>query len=662
MTDLFINLLNMSITASWLVLAVFFLRLSWRKAPKALSVLMWGLVGIRLICPFSFESVLSLIPSAETVPDNIVYSQSPSIESGFPAVNSAVNPIISDTFAPTVGDSVNPLQVVTFIASVVWIIGMVAMLLYTAVSYLRIHRRVREAVPLKDNIMLCDRIDTPFILGIIRPRIFLPSSMNSEDTEYVIAHEKAHLKRRDHLWKPLGFALLTVYWFNPVLWLAYILLCRDIELACDEKVIKEMGAQIKKPYSNALINCSVRRRNVAACPLAFGETGVKSRIKSVLNYKKPALWIILGAVAASVTVAVCFMTNPKTPLSKSNPDLDSAVSQAIFDINSRLSWIGECAAEGHITLGTEEKGDTCKVYLIEGFSTFGFENGYFMEQSGHTVPAVLTFKSDENGYTLTDWEYARDGADHAKSIKRMFPSELQRRAVSTTDKDRENLWAQQVAYAEKYLEKLGREAEICDYGDIQHIFLTDMGVSVDVSNKLSSFYSCEIGFYEVIENGERFVYRTSFLSDKNVILYTKEIYGTNQIVERTEIDSLTGNVISVNESSAYFDARVIEVHESSVLVEPFENAPERKSADKIAVSTKIRSSVELPSLYEGSLIRIFYDGLIGETYPAQINGVDAIYLYADVNMLGNQSPKNESANGSQAEKKQPTTRAYYITE
>ena len=662
MTDLFINLLNMSITASWLALAVFALRLLLKKAPKAISVLLWGLVGIRLICPFSFESVLSLIPSTETVPESIVYSQSPAIESGIPAVNSAVNPIISDTFAPTLSDSVNPLQVVTYIASFVWAIGMIAMLLYTAVSYLRIHRRVREAVPLKDNIMLCDRIDTPFILGVIRPRIFLPSSMDSEDSGYVIAHEKAHLKRRDHWWKPLGFLLLTVYWFNPVLWLAYILLCRDIELACDEKVIKEMGAQIKKPYSNALVNCSVPRRAVAACPLAFGETGVKSRIKSVLSYKRPAFWIVAVAVIASVAVAVCFMTNPKTPLSKSNPDLDSAVSQAIFDINSQYSHIGECVAEGHVVLGTEEKGDTCKVYLIEGFASFGFENGYFMEQSGHIIPAVMTFRHDESGYTLTDWEYAKDGADHVKSIKKMFPSELVHRAVSMTDKDRQSLWAQQVAYAEKYLEKLGREAEICDYGDVEHVFLTDMGVSVEVSNKLSGFKDTEIGFYEVIEDGERYVYRTAYLADKNVILYTKEIYGTNQIVERTEIDSLTGNVISVNDSSAYFDAKVIEVRESSVLVEPFENTPERKSADRIYVSTKVRSSVEPPALYDGALIRIFYDGLIGETYPAQINGVEAIYLYADVNMLGNQSPKNESANGSQTEKKQPTTRAYYITE
>jgi len=219
-----------------------------------------------------------------------------------------------------------------------WIILaiIVAMVLYTVVSYFRIHRKVREAVPYQENIWLCDHIDTPFILGVVRPRIYLPSNMNEQDIEYVIAHEKAHLKRHDHWWKPLGFLLLTVYWFNPILWIAYILLCKDIELACDEKVIKDMGTEIKKPYSEALINCSVPRKMISACPLAFGEVGVKGRVKSVLNYKKPAFWIIVVAVVASIVVAVCFLTNPKQDIElgissqKSGSDLNG-VSLEIVD-------------------------------------------------------------------------------------------------------------------------------------------------------------------------------------------------------------------------------------------------------------------------------------------------------------------------------------------
>ena len=324
MENVFLELFNMSITASWLVLAIVLFRLIFKKAPKWLRVIMWGLVGLRLICPFSFESVLSLIPSAEPVPPEIVHSHSSADVSGAEIFNAIGNnqvyydlgvqdgSIVFTEYSAPDGDFINPLLIITYIASIVWIVGMVAMLLYTLISYLRILKNVREATPLKENIWVCDNISTPFILGIIKPRIFLPSSMNEQDTEFVIAHEKAHLKRRDHLWKPFGFALLTVYWFNPVLWVAYILLCRDIELACDEKVIKEMGAEIKKPYSEALINCSVPRKMISACPLAFGETGVKGRIKSVLNYKKPAFWVIIMAVATCIVLAVCFLTNPAT--------------------------------------------------------------------------------------------------------------------------------------------------------------------------------------------------------------------------------------------------------------------------------------------------------------------------------------------------------------
>lgn len=306
----FLKILNMSITASWLVLAVIALRFLLKKAPKAFSVILWGLVGIRLMLPFSFESVLSLIPSAQTVPNDIAYSPIPEIDSGIEAINSAINPIISGTLAPNEISGTNPMQIITLIASVVWIAGIAAMLLYTLISFLIFKRKVREAVPLRDNVHICDGIDTPFILGVIRPRIYLPSNISEADMRHVIAHERAHLKRHDHLWKPLGFLLLTVYWFNPVLWIAYILLCRDIELACDERVIKDKGLEIKKSYSEALVNCSVPRKMIAACPLAFGEGSVKGRIKSVLNYKKPAFWIIIVSIIACVAVAACFLTNP----------------------------------------------------------------------------------------------------------------------------------------------------------------------------------------------------------------------------------------------------------------------------------------------------------------------------------------------------------------
>ncbi len=312
MDALFIKLLNMSITAGYLVLAVVLLRLLLKKAPKAIFVAMWALVGLRLMFPFSLESIFSLIPSAEPVPEDIAYVPIPTIQSGIGVFNSTVNPILQQSFAPAPGASVNPMQIVLRIASIVWAVGAAAMLGYCAFSYLRIHRKVREAACLKGRIWLCDSISSPFILGLFRPKIYLPSNMSEQDMEYVLAHENAHLKRRDHLWKPLGFLLLAVYWFNPLMWLAYILLCRDIELACDEKVLKQMGSEAKKPYSEALLNCSVKPRMIAACPLAFGEVGVKKRIKSILNYKKPAFWILLVALILCVLVAVCFLTNPKS--------------------------------------------------------------------------------------------------------------------------------------------------------------------------------------------------------------------------------------------------------------------------------------------------------------------------------------------------------------
>lgn len=549
MTDLFISLFNMSITASWLVLAVIVLRFLLKKAPKWINAVLWAFVGFRLVCPFSFESIFSLVPSTDTVPHDIIYSQSPTIHSGIPSLNSVVNPVISESFAPDVTNSVNPLQVVLFVTVIVWLIGIFAMLVYSAVSFIRLSRKVREGVVLKDNIWLCDRIDTPFILGLFRPRIFLPSGMAESDMEYVIAHEKAHLRRRDHWWKPLGFILLTVYWFNPVMWIAYILLCRDIELACDEKVIKEMGTDVRKSYSEALINCSVSRRTISACPLAFGETGVKDRIKSVLSYKKPTLWIIIVAVISCIVVAVCFLTNPKSDLKKSNPELDKAISQAILEINSSEPlYNSECLAEGHIIYGVEEEGENVTVYLLEEFAGFGFKNGYFMEQTGHTIPAVFVFVKTDNGYTLSDYFYAEHGSMYENSIKRFFPSEYHSRVMDPTEKDYSDMWKQCVAYAEDYLVKIGREAEVCDYGEVPHTMLTDVGVSVDVSNKIvenSSFnkYDSDIGNYEVLDGGIRYIYRTDYDKDRGVIIYTTEVYKTGDIIEKIEVDGHTGKIL-----------------------------------------------------------------------------------------------------------------------
>ena len=308
--SVFLKLVNMSIAASWLILVVILLRFLLKNMPKSIRCILWGFVAIRLLCPFSFKSALSLIPSTETLPREFLYAAAPQVNTGIPALNSAINPVVAESLAPAELTSVNPTQILSFIFACIWIIGMVVMVLYAVFSYFRIRRKVQVSIEISSNLYLCDYIDTPFILGIINPKIYLPSSMEQQNIDHVLAHEQAHLARRDHWWKPLGFLLLTVYWFNPLMWIAYILLCRDIELACDEKVVSTLSNEDKKAYSSALLSCSVSRHIIAACPLAFGELGVKNRIKSVLNYKKPAFWAIIIAVIVCIAVAVCFLTDP----------------------------------------------------------------------------------------------------------------------------------------------------------------------------------------------------------------------------------------------------------------------------------------------------------------------------------------------------------------
>ena len=313
MAAVFLKLLNLSISASWLVLAVLVLRLVSKRSPKEMNVLLWGIVALRLVLPFSVESALSLIPSAETVSPAVVqFDPAPTITSGVEFIDNAVNPSLSESFAAAPLASVNPLYVWTYLAGWVWLIGLGVMLLYALVSYLRLRRRVSVSLCVRENIYLCDAISSPFILGVVKPRIYLPSGLDEVQQQNVLSHERAHLTRRDHWWKPLGFALLAVYWFNPLLWLAYALLCRDIELACDERVIRTMDESAVKTYSTVLLACSMPRKAVITCPLAFGEVGVKERVRNALHYKKPAFWVVAASVAVCVVVAVCFLTNPPT--------------------------------------------------------------------------------------------------------------------------------------------------------------------------------------------------------------------------------------------------------------------------------------------------------------------------------------------------------------
>lgn len=679
MTEFFVTLVNMSISAGWIILVVLMLRILLKKTPKWVNVLLWGIVAVRLICPFSFESALSLIPSPQTINPEVALNPA-AIDSGVPIIDSVVNPVISNaTITPQPEKEINLLTFIMPYLAGVWLVGVIALLIYTIVSYLRLKKKIGTAVLLRDNIYQSEAVVSPFVLGIIKPEIYISFNMNERDTEHVISHEIAHIKRKDHIMKPLGFLILTLYWFNPLVWLGYILFCRDIELACDEKVVKGLSKEQRADYSEALLNCSVNRRLISACPVAFGELNVKNRVKSVLNYKKPAFWVILVAVILSVVVAVCFLTDPlsnkniierndavftdlngvyitlnsieKTedyltfnvewhneteaeitygemffveykenekwvdtatedvvfhligyllkpgevkqevykaefndisatgtyrlivPFSvngkseefntwiefESNSvftaedmsEIEKAVSQAILDDNKTkyYDFGTECATEGHIIYGTEIVDNKCKVYVLTDFSQFGFENGYFVEKGGGRIPAVMTFEKTTDGYNLLSIDYAENGTRYQPSIERMFPKKYQYRVMFSTEKDSENLWNQNKAYAKAYLDKIGRSEEIRRYSEVEHILLTDVGVSVEVSNKILenkniANYNYDLGYFESVEDGVRYIYSKSYDKNQNKIICTKEVYDTKEIVEKIEINSLTGEVIS----------------------------------------------------------------------------------------------------------------------
>lgn len=312
MDDVFLKLVNLSISASWLILAVLVLRVVLKKAPKWVMPLLWGVVALRLVCLFSIESALSLIPSAETIPSEIVTETREPVLYEQATLDIVTNPTLPSAAEVPVGVSRQQAQVDFNIYSVLWLAGMAALLVHALVSAGKLKRKLATAILLRDNIYESEFVDSPFVFGVVKPNIYLPMHMDEGTAAYVIAHECAHLARRDHWWKVLGYLVLALHWFNPLVWVAYILFCRDIELACDEKVVKGLDGAARADYSQALLSCAAPKRAVAACPLAFGEGNIKTRVKSALHYKKPAFWVAAAAVLAVVIMAVCFLTNPRS--------------------------------------------------------------------------------------------------------------------------------------------------------------------------------------------------------------------------------------------------------------------------------------------------------------------------------------------------------------
>ncbi len=331
MIDLFINILNMSLKASYVILIVMLIRLLLKKAPKFISYAIWSVVAFRLIIPFSFESILSIMPESTNtnpIPRDIVYQNTPLIESGIKVADHIAN-VNSSLPAPSVAVSVNPMQIIMLIGSCIWILGIVALLMYSLVSVIRLKRQLKEAQLLENNIFEASNLKTPFVLGVIKPKIYLPAGLKAEERAYIVLHEQTHIRRSDHVIKIIAFIILSIHWFNPLAWIAFVLMSKDMELSCDEHVLKEMKEDIKKSYANSLLSLAMGGHRINGSPLAFGEGNVKVRIKNVLNYKKPSFWMIAISIIIVAVIGVALVTNPKQkdPLQKEDVTEGNPIKQ-----------------------------------------------------------------------------------------------------------------------------------------------------------------------------------------------------------------------------------------------------------------------------------------------------------------------------------------------
>ena len=651
MNELFLKIINMSISASWLILAVLILRLVLKKAPKWVNVLLWGIVAVRLICPLSFESALSLIPSSETIPLDIEMAAKPTIDSGVPAINSVVNPVLS-SFAPPqhVLTSANPLQIWIPILNIIWLIGVGALLLYTAVSYWRLCRKVDTAVRYKGNIFQSENVSSPFVLGIIKPRIYLPFNMNGQDLEHVVAHEQAHIRRKDHWWKPLGFLLLTIHWFNPLMWLAYVLLCRDIELACDEKVIKELGNEQRADYMQALVACSVNRRMIAACPLAFGEVGVKERVKSVMNYKKPAFWVIIIAVIICVGVAAYFLTNPKQDRytlrivvpAGSQEEFVYTEEEVSTVRNSIKIWSGDGLGDTEVLLfpvnKTAETGYTA-TYLTHGMSVeFDAENDTWFKigvnMQNPTNEDIIVYVEVENVEvrivdeinSVIEWFDYLETPDEMKWDGSLEISLTEFPDVTFRWTYGEMLAVKGSKSTSLYTGMPIWNAYFCDLtGDgLPELYSSISWGSGMIDNRVIIYDYANGVSYELSDRGYfDFTLRQDHQDGRLYVDKTK--YHTDELVETGRL-VFKNHCIQIegfsNEAHQVFQAEILEIHDGNYLVKPVEGSWELSSADRIEVP--IRNVHPSPEPEIGDVIEIEYAGEILETYPAQIADVYGI--------------------------------------
>lgn len=424
MSELFLKILNMSLVSSMLIVALIVLRPLLKKAPRALNCALWALVGIRLVCPFTFESFLSLIPDPEPVSKDTFAAFEAVTTDVWQIDMGSVTNIISNTLASPAGASINPMQAISLVAAFIWAVGVSVMLIISLVSYFRLKKTLSASLTTDGCVFINDNIPSPFVLGFFKPKIYIPSFLTEYEKAYVIAHENAHIKRRDYLFKPLGYLILSLHWFNPFVWVAYILLCRDIESACDQKVISKMDNEEKKNYSEVLLKLSIPSRKLRACPVAFGEVGVKDRIKGVATYKKPAFWISAVAVLLVVVFALGFLTNPvSAETEKTCRSVDDAISAAIVENNKTKMSTARFCVENYVELKTITLRDDITAYIWAYYAEFEHESDSVKRCFESYMPVKVRLKNINDTYVLVEYATGSDRGD-IEWIKENFPSEL----------------------------------------------------------------------------------------------------------------------------------------------------------------------------------------------------------------------------------------------
>ena len=628
MVNTFIELCNRSIQAGYLILAIIFLRLVWKRVPKLMYRFLWCLVGLRLALPFTLETALSLIPKKTVIEPEILYAGTPAVDSGIPTVNQVVNPMMSESFTPAVGASVNPLQVVMTIGAWIWLVGLVALLLYSVISYIRLHYRVQDAVLFKENIFQSEKVDSPFVFGFLKPRIYLPYSLEEENMAYVIAHEKMHIKNRDHLLKPIAFILLSVYWFNPIVWLAYYLFCKDLELACDEWVIWNLETADKKAYAKALVMCSTQRKFGSISPLAFGENAVKERIKNVLRYKNPTVLVFAMIMVVVLVAVVCFMTNPvevnENEIVLKNDGLIIDVLKEPEEIKSGTFETDAFITDSVENNGASENNQVVPILLKEP-PLLGF--------SDMLSSKINQFEISANQYdwTYLDAELTEDGvydfanaSEVGTSATGLYPTEAAKMTkwLRLTEYQGADTWLYRLSCDVLPDKVVVKEYSIYDLGDVyadvrsEKVYTKDMLLIELVPGRI----------YEIAATWDRSHYEEyGYYGEARYVLVTDTEYATYDDIRKYQLEM--ANTVSI-------DAHIKEIHDGNTILIS-SDSDEFPGAFEVVVQEDVYPIEELDW---GQNIRVeMYDsGLINE------NGKIPVYIAVEISNLIIEEPEDIS--------------------